>query len=346
MVSHASQSLTLILSFVLLLVCMFLALTLGAVSISLSDLLHFFYLLVAGGSELAKDHYPSLHAIVLQIRLPRVIAAITAGAALAVAGVCTQGLFRNPLASPDILGVSAGSSFGAVLAICFGYSLASPLATPLAACLGALLSAGFVYFLARKSHSGQTLYLILAGLALSSLLGGLTMGLLLFAKQYEINQFVFWTMGGLEGRMWQHVLWPIPAILLVTLFTFSRSHWLNQLALGNEAAHGLGLNVRRARLMLLMSATLLTAMSIAIAGPIGFIGLMIPHLVRLLFGANHKTLLPISALFGAILLLVSDLAGRYLIAPYEIKAGVIISVIGGIYFVVLIVRVQQQGKLL
>lgn len=208
------------------------------------------------------------------------------------------------------------------------------------------MSAGFVYFLARKSHSGQTLYLILAGLALSSLLGGMTMGILLFAKQYEINQFVFWTMGGLEGRMWQHVLWPIPAVVLVALFAFSKSHWLNQLALGNEAAHGLGLNVSRARLMILVSATLLTAMSIAIAGPIGFIGLMIPHLVRLLFGANHKTLLPISALFGAILLLVSDLAGRYLIAPYEIKAGVIISVIGGIYFVALIVRVQQQGKLL
>lgn len=238
MVSHASQRLTIFLSFLTLLVCVFLALTLGAVSISFTELAHFFYLFVTSGSEFAREQYPTLHAIVLQIRLPRVIAAVTAGAALAIAGVCTQGLFRNPLASPDILGVSAGSSFGAVLAISFGYSLASPLATPLAACAGALVSAGFVYFLARKSHSGQTLYLILAGLALSSLLGGMTMGILLFAKQYEINQFVFWTMGGLEGRMWQHVLWPIPAVAVVALFAFSKSHWLNQLALGNEAAHG------------------------------------------------------------------------------------------------------------
>ncbi|WP_261815302.1 FecCD family ABC transporter permease [Vibrio gallicus] len=346
MISRRSQAITLILSGAALFFCSLLALSLGAVSTPISDVVHFCVIAISDSLLSAQQHYPSLYAIVFQIRLPRVVAAIVAGGALAIAGVCTQGLFRNPLASPDILGVSAGSSFGAVVAISFGFALTSPLATPFAAAIGALICAFFVYLLAKKSHDGQTLYLILAGLALSSLLGGMTMGILLFAKQYQLNQFVFWTMGGLEGRMWQHVLWPLPIILIVAGLALSKAHWLNLLSLGNEAAHGLGLNVPRARVTLLMIATLLTAMSIAIAGPIGFIGLMVPHLVRLLFGANHKTLLPISAMFGAILLLVCDLAGRYLIAPYEIKAGIIISVVGGLYFVMLIVRVQQKGRLI
>jgi iron complex transport system permease protein len=153
-------------------------------------------------------------------------------------------------------------------------------------------------------------------------------------------------MGGLEGRLWQHILWPLPFIILTGVWLMKRAQWLNIMALGDEAAHGIGLDVQKSRFRLLLSASLLTAMSIAVAGPIGFIGLMVPHLIRMLTGANHTTLLPLSALYGALLLLVCDLAGRYLIAPYEIKAGIITAVAGGLYFLMLIVRVQKQGKLI
>ncbi|MFA0082779.1 FecCD family ABC transporter permease [Vibrio breoganii] len=329
-----------------LLLSIWFALTLGAVDIALADLFAFLKLWLVEGQEVASSQYPTLSAIVVHIRLPRVVAAITAGSALALAGACTQGLFRNPLASPDVLGVSAGSSFGAVIAIATGLSLSNPLWTPVIASVGALACAMFVYVLAKNSGNGQTLYLILAGLALSSLLGGATLGVLLFARQYEVNQFVFWTMGGLEGRLWQLIAWPLPVIILASVWLLKRASWLNTLSIGDEAAHGLGMNVQRSRFALLLCASLLTAMSIAIAGPIGFIGLMVPHLVRMLTGANHISLLPLSALFGAILLLVCDLLGRYLIAPYEIKAGIITAILGGLYFLWLVVRVQKQGRLL
>ncbi|GAD79221.1 FecCD family ABC transporter permease [Vibrio ezurae] len=329
-----------------LIVSIWAALTLGAVSLSVADLFSYLKLLVLEGPDSAATHYPLISAIVVHIRLPRVIAAIAAGSALALAGACTQGLFRNPLASPDVLGVSAGSSFGAVIAITTGLSLAHPLWTPVIACLGALICAMFVFVLARNSNSGQTLYLILAGLALSSLLGGATLGVLLFARQYEVSQFVFWTMGGLEGRIWEQIIWPLPVIVVASIWLLRHAQWLNILSIGDEAAHGLGMNVSRSRFALLLCASLLTAMSIAIAGPIGFIGLMVPHLVRMLTGANHLSLLPLSALFGAIFLLICDLIGRYIIAPYEIKAGIITAILGGMYFLWLVVSVQKQGKLL
>ncbi|CAM2947706.1 FecCD family ABC transporter permease [Vibrio rarus] len=332
--------------FLLLALTSWAALALGAVSIPLTHLFAFIGQWCMQGYDAASAQYPMVSAIVLHIRLPRVIAAIAAGGALALAGACTQGLFRNPLASPDVLGVSAGSSFGAVIAIASGLSIVHPLWIPVSACIGALICALFIFIIARNAGSGQTLYLILAGLALSSLLGGATMGVLLFAQQYEVNQFVFWTMGGLEGRLWQHIIWPLPIIIIASIWLLRRAQWLNILSIGDEAAHGLGMDVARSRFLLLFCAAILTAMSIAIAGPIGFIGLMVPHLVRLLTGANHISLLPISALFGATFLIACDLLGRYVIAPYEIKAGIITAIVGGLYFLLLVVRVQKQGRLL
>jgi iron complex transport system permease protein len=203
-----------------------------------------------------------------------------------------------------------------------------------------------VYLLASRSAHDQTLYVILSGLALTSLIGGATMGVLLFAKQYQVSQFVFWTMGGLEGRMWQHIIWPLPAILIVGFLALKHWRWLDILALGEQSAHGVGLNVKRSQILLLIAATILTAMAIAIAGPIGFIGLMVPHLVRMLVGPTHRILLPYSMLFGALFLLLCDLFGRWAISPFEIKAGVITSVVGGLYFVFLIINIQRKGRIL
>ncbi|MCG3864394.1 MULTISPECIES: iron ABC transporter permease [unclassified Photobacterium] len=317
-------------------------LSLGSVSIPITDITGLLHTYLVQGSHAAAEQYPLANAIVLHIRLPRACAAILAGGALALAGACSQGLFKNPLASPDILGISAGSSFAAVIAIVTGISATAIGWLPLFTTIGALTSALLVYMLAAKSHQ-QGLFIILAGLAVSSLLGGLTMGVLLTAQQYEISEFVFWTMGGLDSRIWQQLLWPTPIIVIAAIVLLRHGQVLNLLALGEQNAHGMGINVRRSRFTLLVLTTLLTAMAIAVAGPIGFIGLIVPHLVRLILGPDNRRLLPFSAIFGALFLLLCDLLARTVIAPNELKTGIITAVIGGIYFIALLIRSQYKG---
>jgi iron complex transport system permease protein len=323
-----------------------LSLSLGAVSLPVSEIVEVLKLVVLGNIDLAQQSYPKTTAILLHIRLPRAFAAILSGAALAIAGAATQGMFRNPLASPDILGISAGSSLGAVIAITTGAAVMHPLVIPGASIIGALCAALLVYLLAlRSSATNQLLFVILSGLALSSLLSGATSAALLMAQQYEISQFIFWTMGGLEGRLWVHVLWPAPGIVLVAWWLYRQAQPLNLIALGEENAHGMGLNVQRTQHSTLIGSAFLTALAISISGPIGFIGLMIPHFVRLVIGPDHRSLMPYSAIFGALFVLMADLLGRTLIAPHEIKVGIITALIGGSYFVFLILRIQKQGKL-
>ncbi|TCS43255.1 FecCD family ABC transporter permease [Reinekea marinisedimentorum] len=322
-------------------------LSFGAIQLPVAEILQVLKLTLSGSFEQAQQAYPKTAAILVHIRLPRAIAAMLTGAALALAGACMQGLFRNPLASPDILGVSAGSSLGAVIAITTGMSLIHPLMIPLFSITGALLTAGLVYLIAlRTASQRQLLFLILTGLALSSLLNGAVSATLLMARQYEISQFIFWTMGGLEGRLWPHVLWPAPFLLVIGLISLRQSTALNLITLGEENAHGMGLNVKQHRQKTLLLSASLTALAISIGGPIGFIGLMVPHLVRLIIGPDHRKLLPIAAITGSCFVLLADLLGRCLLAPHEIKVGIITSVIGGSYFIYLIARIQKQGATL
>ncbi|MEC6900222.1 iron ABC transporter [Photobacterium sp. NCIMB 13483] len=325
-----------------LLVLLMLYLSLGSVAIPMHDIVAMLASYIQGGETLAQQQHPLASAIILQIRLPRACAAILAGSALALAGACSQGLFRNPLASPDILGISAGSSFAAVVAIVSGLTVVNPALLPLVTAIGALITATIVYLIARQTQQ-HGLFIILAGLAVSSLLGGLTMGVLLTAQQYEVSEFVFWTMGGLDARTWQQLLWPTPIIIITGWLLLRHGQTLNLLALGEQNAHGMGINVNHSRRLLLLLTTLLTAMAIAVAGPIGFIGLIVPHLARLLIGPNNRILLPFSALFGAMFLLACDLIARTVIAPNELKTGIITAVIGGIYFIALLIRSQYKG---
>jgi iron complex transport system permease protein len=321
-------------------------LSLGAVALPVSEIIDVLKLALFGQVELAQQSYPKTTAILLHIRVPRAIAAILSGGALALAGAATQGMFRNPLASPDILGISAGSSLGAVIAITTGLAVTHPLVIPAASIIGALTAAMFVYLLAlRSAATNQLLFVILSGLALSSLLTGATSAALLMAQQYEISQFIFWTMGGLEGRLWVHVLWPAPGILIVAWWLLRQAQPLNLIALGEENAHGMGLNVQRTQHSTLIGSALLTALAISISGPVGFVGLMIPHFVRLIIGPEHKALIPFSAIFGALFVLLADLLGRTLIAPHEIKVGIITALVGGSYFIFLILRIQKRGRL-
>lgn len=321
-------------------------LALGAVKLDVDSVVNTLAILLAEGPARASERYPETTSILLHIRLPRALAALIAGAAFAIAGAAMQGLFRNPLASPDILGISAGSSFGAVIAITSGVALLHPLVVPMFAITGALITGSLVFFLAFRAGLGQQLLMVLlAGLAIASLLTGATSAVLLFAQQYEVSQFIFWTMGGLEGRLWQHILWPGPLMVVIALLLLRQTKALNLLAMGEENAHGMGINVAQLRRRVLVLASTLTALAIAMCGPIGFVGLMIPHLVRLWIGPDHRWLMPFSAAMGALFVLTADLAGRTLIAPYEIKVGILTAVVGGSYFVYLLYRLQKKAML-
>jgi iron complex transport system permease protein len=282
-------------------------------------------------------------AILLLLRLPRALAAVLVGASLAVCGVVMQGLFRNPMASPEILGVSAGGSFGAVIAITTGLASWSIFTMPLLTITGALVSAACIYLLSTSRGTTSLLFIVIAGMAISSLFNGLTSALLLFSREYEVSQYLFWTMGGLDGRTWQHIIFSAPILVpgIAVLSLFARE--LNLLTLGEEGASSLGMNVERTKRLLLGLSAVVTGVAIAVSGPIGFVGLLIPHLLRFIVGPDHRALMPASALGGALFLLLCDLAGRALVPPYEIRVGIITAIIGSPYLIVLLVRTQKRS---
>jgi iron complex transport system permease protein len=281
--------------------------------------------------------------IILFLRLPRVLAAMLVGSALAVCGVVMQGLFRNPMASPEILGISAGGSLGAVIAITSGFASLSLFGLPVLTVTGALLSSALIYLLSTSRGTTSLLFIIIAGMAISSLLNGLTSALLLISREYEVSQFLFWTMGGLDGRSWQHILFAAPVLVpgIIVLGLFSRE--LNLFTLGEENAHSLGMRVEMTKRLLLALSAVVTGMSISVAGPVGFVGLLVPHLFRFLVGADHRTLIPASALGGALFLAVCDLLGRSIAPPFEVRVGIITAILGSPYLLSLIVRIQRRS---
>jgi iron complex transport system permease protein len=286
---------------------------------------------------------PQETAIVLHIRLPRVLAAVIVGSTLAVCGAAMQGVFRNPLASPDVLGISAGASLGAVAAVSSGLFAAGMLFLPLLAVVGALAAAALIY--AISSHRGRAslLFVVLAGLAVSSLLNGLVSAVLLFSNTYEVSQFIFWTMGGLEGRMWRHIALPLPFLAVAMTVLFLHLRELNLFALGEESAYSLGMHVERTKRVLMAATAVATAMAVSVGGPVGFVGLLVPHLFRMLLGPDHRTLLPTAALGGALFLVLCDLLGRVLLPPFEIRVGIVTALIGSPYFLFLVIRSQRKG---
>lgn len=281
--------------------------------------------------------------IIATLRLPRVLAAALVGAALAAAGVAMQGLFRNPMASPEILGISAGGSLGAVAAITTGLASASVLVLPAATAAGALAAAALIYGIASARGGTSLLFIVIAGMAVSSLFNGLVSGMLLFSKQYEIAAYLFWTMGDFEGRGWQHLALAAPVLLpgIAALALFSRE--LNLLTLGEEGARSLGMGVEAVKRLLLGLGALVTGAAISIAGPVGFVGLLVPHLLRLVVGPDHRVLLPASILGGALFLLACDLLGRSVAPPFQIRVGIITAVLGSPYLLWLVVRAQRRG---
>jgi cobalamin transport system permease protein len=326
---------------VLLVISVVLGICVGAVPIPLEAVLRLVARALGLQSVPAPDATTAI--IITQLRLPRVIAALLVGSSLAVCGVVMQGLFRNPMASPEILGVSAGGSLGAVIAITSGLGAASQLLLPAFTIAGAFVSTTLIYLLSSSRGTTSLFFIIIAGMAISALCGGVTSGLLLFARQYEVSQYVFWTMGGLDGRTWQHVLYSAPVLLpgVAALALFSRE--LNLFSLGEEGAHSLGVPVEGVKRLLLALSAVVTGVAISVSGPVGFIGLLVPHLLRILIGPDHRRLMPASALGGGMFLVACDLVGRSIAPPFEIRVGIITAVIGSPYLLSLVIRTQRRS---
>lgn len=273
--------------------------------------------------------------VLLDIRLPRALVGVAVGAALSASGVVMQAYFRNPLASPGLLGVSSGASLGAVAAIAAGWSATHLAVIPAAAVLGAFVATAAVLRLARAGTGPERL--LLSGVALNALLGAGTSFLLMrSASIYErAGQILFWLMGGLEDRGWSHVWMGLPGILLGCLLLLPLGRAMNLLSLGEAGAQSLGVDVKRLRLKLIALSTVLSALATAVAGPVGFVGLVAPHALRLVWGPDHRRLLPASMLAGGAFLLLSDLVCR---VGGGLRLGVVTALAGGPFFLWLLRR--------
>jgi iron complex transport system permease protein len=287
--------------------------------------------------------------IVMGFRLPRIILAILTGASLAVAGVVMQGLLRNPLVSPFTLGMSSAASFGAVVAIVIGpgilgawFLVSDDLFIIFMAFLFGWLSMLLVYGISRSRGTGQST-LILAGVVIGYLFQAGVMALKYMTSNDKLRDIVVWLMGGMWGASWNAVIILLP-ICLVTFILLERTAWdLNALAAGDDVAKNLGINVGRLRLFGLVISTFAASCCLAFTGIIGFVGLMAPHICRMFIGNDHRFLIPCSALMGAAILLISDTAARTIMSPVEIPVGIIMYLIGGIFFLFLILRGSGRG---
>ncbi len=311
-----------------------LAIRLGAVGVSSSDL----WIVLASRGQPADPALVGLAAIVWEVRVPRVALAGLAGAALAIAGAAWQGVLRNPLADPYLIGASAGAALGAAGAILFGLGGGASWALPLLAFVGAIGAVALVYRLA--STGGRALSverLLLAGVAVSSFLSAL-LSLAMLAKAEAFTQLYFWLMGGLSGRGWEHVALLVPYAALASAGLLAYVPRLNLLQLGEETARGLGVDLARDQRVVIALAALLTAAVVSVCGMIGFVGLVVPHVARLLAGPDLRRMLPVAAVLGAGLLTAADLAARLLWAPVEIPVGVLTAMLGAPFFLMLLAR--------
>jgi iron complex transport system permease protein len=307
-----------ILSFLLLAVII-LSLFLGSVLISPAELLK---------SE-----------ILWQIRLPRVILAAMIGLLLSISGVILQGVLRNPLADPYILGISAGGAIGAAVAIAAGLWASS---VPLLAFIFALAAVFVVYKLAQVAGRTSPETLILSGVALSAFCAAILSLIIILTG--NLQTIYFWLLGSLSSASWSNVITIVPYVLVGPVLAYYYSKELNALLLGEEMALTLGVNVEKTRLLLVAAASLMTAAAVSVSGLIGFVGLIIPHWVRLIIGPNHRLLIPVSALCGMLLMVTADTIARTILPPMEIPIGIIMALVGAPFFLYLLRSRRIKGR--
>jgi iron complex transport system permease protein len=316
----------------LLILVILVSITLGSVKVppfrSIRILFQSILGLKGAGSETERT-------IIVSLRLPRAILAGFVGAGLSVSGVTFQALLRNPLADPYILGVSSGAAVGAIVAILLGLSTSS-LGLPLASFLGALLTILVVFYFGRQDGRIHPNTLLLAGVISGSFLSALIMFFISISQKEELHTIIFWLMGDFSFSNARAIFVILPYIVLGVFLLYLRSRQLNLILSGEENAIQLGVDVERLKLVSYLSASLVTAASVSVCGLIGFVGLIIPHSMRLIFGPDHRLLIPSAALVGASFLIASDTFARTFLAPTELPVGVITAAFGGPFFIYLL----------
>lgn len=292
--------------------------------------------LASGGASPRDD------AVVWQIRMPRALLAMLVGAGLGIAGAALQGVFRNPLADPALIGISGGASVGAAAGIVLGAGALGVAALPLAASLAALVAAAAVYVLARRGGRTDVVTLLLTGLAVNSVAGAAVGYLTFTADDDQLQDIVFWTLGSLSGATWESVRVALPFVLAGVALLPLLARTLDLLALGEREAAHLGVPTERVRLAVIALCALAAGGAVAAAGVVSFVGLIVPHLVRLAAGPGHRVVLPASGLGGAALMLLADMGARTLAAPRELPLGVLTGLVGGPFFLWLLHRTRHE----
>ena len=330
---HRRQSIIISCLFFALLFFVYIGISIGSFDISLYE--YFF-----GNTNELKNK------VFEQIRLPRVILAGLVGASLAISGASLQGLFRNPLADPGLIGVSAGAALGATLIIVLGSSFVpdyifGPLILPLSAILGSALVIYLLYLFTKGFGYRGVTYMLLVGIAVNAL-ASVGIGVLTFiSTDSELRGLTFWTMGSFGAANWTLVVPAIIVIIPTCLWLLSSSRKLDLLQLGEPEAERLGVDVKKLKFKVIISSAVVVGVSVSLSGMIGFVGLVVPHLMRLLGGVNHSYLLPSSIIFGSSIMIFADLLSRILIQPAELPVGLLTSAIGAPFFLWLILRIKK-----
>lgn len=319
-----------LLGLIFLLLSSIIAVSYGSVKISVTEI---FNTLIGRGAEASRE-------IIFFLRLPRVTEAALVGAGLAVVGTFFQGLLRNPLSDPYILGISSGAAFGATIAILVGWGIWG---VGFAAFIAALLIIHLVYLIAQTGPRLSVTSLLLGGIAMSTFLSAL-IALLMLLNHEQMSQIYFWTMGSFNLVFWNKVFFSAPFILLGCFFLYFFARDLNVIITGEETAEHLGIDTEKVKRQILLLGSLITAAAVSATGIIGFVGLIVPHMARLLIGPDNRVLVPFSALGGAIFLIWADLLARTILAPAEIPVGIITAAVGGPFFIYLLIKTRTSGK--
>lgn len=329
----------------ILIFSMLFSITVGAVNIPLKDTVKIIFNRIGFLSSKVdiSNIKESNIFIVLSIRLPRILLAALVGSVLAVVGSSYQAIFKNPMADPYVMGVSSGAAFGATIGIVLGINkgILGFGITSIFAFVGALITTMIVYNLARTGNKISTTSILLAGIVMSSILSS-GISIMMIFNHDELASIISWTMGSFNGASWKQIGIIVVPIIAGLVFLISLSKEMNAIVVGEEDAQNMGVNVERVKKMILVTASLLSACVVSVSGIIGFVGIIVPHLFRLLFGADHKVLLPVSAIGGGIFLLVSDTLARTIVSGVEIPVGIITSIFGGPFFLYLLKRSKSK----
>jgi len=340
----------LIILFLLLVFIAILSLGIGAVSISMSETVSI--IAASVGIELAWQHTAMQETVLTHIRAPRVLLGILVGASLALSGAVMQGLFRNPLADPALIGVSSGAALAAVTVIVLGTAIFGELtglslmfALPIAAFIGGVLTSLLVFRFATINGATDVATMLLAGIAITAIAGA-GLGILTFlADDAQLRTLTFWTMGSLGGVTWLQLAVATPFLLLPIFFLPLYAPFLNAMLLGESEAGHLGFEIQGLKLILIILVAMTVGAAVSLTGVIGFVGLMVPHLIRIAVGPDHRFLLPASAILGAIILLLADLLARTLVTPAELPIGIITAILGGPFFLWLLNKRRSRVQI-